>query len=117
MANEFNSDVGGPVKKAEALQWIDKYDKERKDKDKDTKSIFFGRQILEEILAQPGCSGISFFFGMKYSDYAKKDTANLVMVGTREDGTLIWAENAAGKDGESSIVADSGTQCPPYCPR
>ena len=117
MANEFKSDVGGPVKKGEALQWIDKYDKERKDRTTDTKSIFFGRKILEEILAQPGCTGISFLFGMKYSDFAKKDVANLVMVGTREDGTLIWPENGAGKDGMGGVVADSGTMCPPYCPR
>lgn len=115
MANEFKPDVGGPVTKAEALQWIDKFDKQRKAKD-DTKSIFFGRKIIEQILAQPGCAGISFFFGMKYSDFAKKDTANLVMVGTREDGTLIWPDNG-GKDGGGGTVADSGTPCPPYCPK
>lgn len=118
MANEFKANVGSAMAKSEAQKWIDKYDKEvRREKDKDTKSIFYGREILEKLLAQPGCAGISFFLGLKYNDYAKKDTVQLVLVGTREDGTLMWSDSGEGKDGASGTTADSGTSCPPYCPR
>lgn len=119
MANEFKASVGSAMAKSEAQKWIDKYDKEvRKEKDKDTKSVFYGREILEKLLAQPGCAGISFFFGLKYSEHAKKDTVQLVLVGTREDGTLMWSDGAEGKDASNTMItADSGTSCPPYCPR
>jgi hypothetical protein len=119
MANEFKANVGAPVPKSEALKWIEKFDKDvRKDKEKDTKSLFFGRDILQRILDQPGCSGITFFLASKHSDFAKKDTTNLVLVGTREDGTLIWPEDLAGKDGaDDGIIADVASTCPPYCPK
>jgi hypothetical protein len=115
MANEFKPGVGGPVPKVDAQKWIKKYDDEhRPDKTKDTKSIFFGRDILLKLLEQKDCAGISFFLAKKHSDYAGKETVNLVLVGTREDGTLIWP--AEGKDGGSGTTADAGTLCPPYCP-
>lgn len=118
MANEFKPTVGAEVPKGDALKWIEKYDKDiRKDKLKDTKSVFFGRDVIEQVLRQPGCAGISFFFGLKHNDYAGKDTTNLVMVATKEDGTLIW-ENTGGKDGSGggSGTYDNALTCPPHCP-
>jgi hypothetical protein len=115
MANGFKPDVGGPVPKDDAKKWIEKYDKDhRPDKNKDTKSIFFGRDILLQLLAQEGCAGISFFLASKHSEYAGKDTVNLVLVGTREDGTLMWSSD--GKDGDGGTTANGGAVCPPFCP-
>jgi hypothetical protein len=118
MANEFKPTVGSEVPKKDALAWIEKYDKEiRKDKAKDPKSIFFGKDVIDHILRQKDCAGISFFFGLKFSEHAKKDTVHLVMVGTKEDGSLIW-QNSEGKDGGDggSGTYDTGLPCPPYCP-
>jgi hypothetical protein len=120
MANHFKPDVGTGVPKSEALKWIKRYEEEhRKEKDKDTRSVFYGRDILEHLLAQKDCAGITFFLGLKHSDYAKKETVQLVLVGTKEDGTLLWPEDVAGKDGDSGggTTANSGTMCPPYCPK
>ena len=119
MANEFKSSVGKPVPKGEAVKWIEKYDKDvRKDKTKDTKSVFFGRDILLSILAQEGCAGISFMLAMKHNDYAQKDMVTLVLVGTKEDGTLMWEESISGKDGNGGgTTADDALPCPPYCPK
>ena len=119
MANEFKRSAGSEVPKSDAVAWIEKYDKEiRKDKLKDPKSIFFGRDIIERILAQTDCTGISFFFGLKHDSFASKETVHLVLVGTKEDGKLIWPETSSGKDGNGGgAVADSGLSCPPYCPR
>jgi hypothetical protein len=115
MANNFPPNVGGSVPKKDAEIWIDDYDKEhRKEKDKDTKSIFYGRDILLEILAQDGCSGISFFLASKHSDYAKKKTVQLVLVGRKEDGTLLWGSDT-GKDGADPGSVDTGAVCPPIC--
>lgn len=119
MHHKFKPNEGGPVTKKDALSWIMKYDKVmRKDKAKDTQSIFYGRDLLEKILQQEGCVGISFFPCLRYSEYAKKDTLQLVLVGTREDGSLIWPDESAGKDGGDGggTIGDTGATCPPNCP-
>lgn len=117
MANEFKSNVGGKISKKEAMEWIEKYDKEmRKDKSKDTKSIFYGRDVLLRILSEDGSSGITFFFGLKYNEAVKKDTVQLVLVPTREDGTHIWPEDdASAKTGGGAVAFNDGLECPPYC--
>lgn len=120
MAKPFSPEVGSEVTEAEAKKWIEKYEANIRDKGKDTQSVFFGRDILLSMLAQHGCSGISFMFAMKYSEYAKKDVLSLVLVGRREDGTLMWPDRSAGKDAISAetkpgMTVDQGSFCPPYC--
>lgn len=115
MANNFPPTIGGSVPKKEAEIWIEDYDREhRKDKEKDTKSIFFGKDVLLELLNQDGCTGISFFLASKHSDYAKKKTVNLVLVGRKEDGTLLWGSDT-GKDSGDPGTVDTGLACPPVC--
>jgi len=116
MANEFKSNVGGKVSKKEAMEWIEKYDKEiRKDKSKDTRSVFYGRDVLLKILSEEGSAGITFFLGLKYNEAVKKDAVQLVLVPTREDGTFIWAEDDAADKTGAAVAFDGGLQCPPYC--
>jgi hypothetical protein len=115
MANEFKKNVGAQVSKQDALKWIEKFDKERK---KDTKSVFYGREAIEAILADPTVTGISFFFARK-SNGNGKDYDDLVLVGTREDGTLVWNDNAPaqtlGTSSSGSNTYETGYPCPPYC--
>jgi hypothetical protein len=115
MANDFKPTVGHQVPKADAVKWIDKFDKERK---KDTKSVFFGRDAIEAILSDTRATGISFFFVRKYDDKQKKDIDDIVMVGTMEDGTLLWTNDAPVNTMDSgSQTYDGGATCPPYCPK
>jgi hypothetical protein len=117
MANEFKPTVGNPISKADAEKWIEKFDKERK---KDTKSVFYGRNAIEAILSDTRASGISFFFVRKYDDKAKKDIDDIVMVGTMEDGTLLWdgptTQMRTANGGGTSQTYDGSSTCPPYCP-
>ncbi|HZI25073.1 MAG TPA: hypothetical protein VFD46_08350 [Chryseolinea sp.] len=117
MANEFKSNVGGKVSKDDAMKWIEKYDKEiRKDKSTDTRSVFYGRDVLLKILSEEGSAGITFFFALKPNEAFKKDTVQLVLVPTREDGTHIWPnDDADAKAGGGAVAFDIGYQCPPYC--
>jgi hypothetical protein len=117
MANEFKPNVGGKVSKQEAMEWIEKYEKEmRKDKAKDTKSVFYGRDVLLKILSIDGSAGITFFLGLKRNDAVGKDTVQLVLVPTKEDGTLIWSEDGSAPTDDSGMIAfDGAYQCPPYC--
>jgi hypothetical protein len=126
MAKNFKSNVGGKVSKKDAMEWIEKYDKEmRKDKSKDTKSIFYGRDVLLRILSEEGSAGITFFLALKHNEFANKETVNLVLVPTREDGTHIWPEDKSGAEtssraasasgGGGEVAFDTGMGCPPYC--
>ena len=109
MANEFKPTVGVKVSKVEATAWIDKYDQVmRKDKATDTKSLFYGRDALLKMLSEEGTSGITFFLALKADD-SGKDIVQLVLVPTTEDGNLIWNDD--------NTAYDTGTPCPPYCPK
>jgi hypothetical protein len=65
------------------------------------KGAYFGRNIFDKILSQPGCIGLRYY-------YAKKDdgTATLVLVGV--DGT--------GNDMTQGVLAEESLPCPPLCP-
>ena len=119
MGHEFKSNVGSRVSKKEAKAWIERYDKEmRKDKKKDTKSIFYGRDALLKMLSEEGSAGITFFFALKYNEVHKKEIVQLVMVPTKEDGKLIWPnDSAASKAVGGAAAFDDGFPCPPYCPK
>ena len=113
MANEFKKNVGGPISKKDAQKWIDKYDKERK---KDTKSVFFGKDVFDQIFADSRATGVSIFFARKIDD--KKEADDLILVPTAEDGTLLWTDNEASANNlldSGSSTYDNGYTCPPYC--
>jgi hypothetical protein len=117
--SKFPPSAGSAITREEAREMISKYDKEhRHDKEKDTKSVFYGRELIERILKQD-VAGITFFLGAKPNQWAKKDTVQLVLVGTKEDGTLLWpsAASSSGKDMPNGGTAgDDGISCPPICP-
>jgi hypothetical protein len=118
MANDFKRTIGNAITRAEANEMIKKYDNEhRKDKHKDAKSVFYGRDLIEKILGQSTeVTGITFFLAAKNNPWAGKDTVQLVLVGTKEDGTLLWPVDGAGKDDAGGTAGDNGLTCPPSCP-
>jgi hypothetical protein len=116
MANKFDPHAGIGVSKADAQSWIDKYDREhRKDKEKDTKAIFFGKDNIAKMLVGKS-AGITIFLGVKYSDIVEKEVVNLILVPTTEDGTLLWNDTTTRAIGDADAGAyDVGYPCPPYC--
>ena len=120
MAKNFKPTTGARVSKKDALAWIEKYDKEmRVDKKKDTKSMFYGRDALLKLLAEEGSAGITFFLALKHSEHVKKETVQLVLVATTEDGTLLWGDESASPKGGGGGAGtyDFNLPCPPYCPQ
>lgn len=117
MADTFDPKDGGKVPRADAEKWIKKFDDEdRKDKEKDTSSVFFGKEFLRSIFEEaPDCAGISFFLTKKHSDFSKKDVINLVLIPRKADGTLIYSNLSEGKDAANQYVWDNGKVCPPSC--
>lgn len=120
MAKNFKSTHGTKVTKKDAMAWIDKYDQQmRADKNTDTKSVFYGREVLLKLLSDEGTAGITFFLALRQEESAKKETVQLVLVATTEDGTLLWDDEntAANTTGGNVGAYDGGFPCPPYCPK
>lgn len=117
---------GGPIKLDVAASWTKNY---REKHPGETISQFFGREILERILAQERCLGIRFYYAL---DHAGKK--RLVITGVVSDGNdqipeecpeegaaahELAAMPAAGAPAHKIYeVGDQSTPCPgsPNCP-
>jgi len=86
----------------------------------------FDRIAFDKLLAQPGCTGIRIYLGMKTRDQTKDPSLwTLVLVGTDEQGNDMvapLAAVAAVKKMAVTSAADSGGDteedpllCPPLC--
>lgn len=62
-------------------------------------AVYYGKDIINQLLAQPGVVGIRFHFGI---DTDGKNTLVLVGVDANENDVL-------------SIIADKGIKCPIVC--
>jgi hypothetical protein len=71
----------------------------------DVKAYYIGRNIIDQILAQPGCVGVKF-----YNAYNEEGQKTLVYVGVDEFGKDIVAYKVVNADGsfdsQQAIVAD-----------
>lgn len=75
----------------------------------DVMAHFMGRNIIDNILAQPGVIGIRMFHGLN-----ELGIRQIVLVGVDKNGQNILEYNTA--DGKKkAIVADASKACPPYC--
>lgn len=66
----------------------------------DTRAHFFGKNILEDILAQQGCVGIRVYYALDGNG-----NKQLIMVGA----------NADEEDLYNGIIAEVSVACPPNC--
>ncbi len=66
----------------------------------DPGSEFFGRDVIEKILGQPGCVGLRIHHGRN-----AKGQHTMLLVGADADGNELL-------DG---TIAEQGMPCPPFC--
>lgn len=88
----------------EAKKYVKRY-KETKEKEgkKDyKKAAFFGREAIEQLLAQDGAVGIRIYYGQNEKG---------------EDSPVIFAADEKGSNliDENNIL-ERGLPCPPFCP-
>lgn len=62
--------------------------------------LYYGKEIIEKILEQPGCVGMRFYFAIN-----QKSEKTLVLVGT----------DANQNDIVDGLIADWGSPCPSFC--
>jgi hypothetical protein len=79
----------------------------------EVRAHFFGKEILTNILNQPGCMGIRFYHAID-----DKGQKTLVLVGTDEKGVNIWSSSKAGTGKLKTVRplgGDASYPCPPFC--
>ncbi len=81
-----------------AAKWTKNY---RTAKPAGIKAHFFGRNIIERILAQPGCMGIRCYYALD-----DNGVQQLIMVGADKDENDMY----------NGVIAELSRPCPPYCP-
>jgi hypothetical protein len=110
------SDIGAPMPRQEALQWIDRYQNEH---GKDVKRGFLlGSKIILEALNQPGAEGIWFFKGINNENEEK-----LIILPADAEGNFLQgasqnkeSRSANGPD-DDGFSADASQDCPTNCPK
>jgi hypothetical protein len=61
---------------------------------------YFGKDIVDKILAQPGCVGVRMYYGKHANGKA---------------GVIILGVDKYGKDISTGVLAMPSWLCPPYC--
>jgi hypothetical protein len=98
----YSTTVGEDIGAAEGLKMIQRYQEQHPEA---TQGHFIGRDILEQILAQPGCVGIKTFYATNHLQQAQ-----LVLAGADAQGNTILEYSKVNADGllekQKGIVAD-----------
>ncbi|GAB3201409.1 hypothetical protein ABID22_004061 [Pontibacter aydingkolensis] len=96
----FNGSEGAPIDRAEAAKWTANYrNAVASENGAAVKAHFYGREILQKLLDQPGAMGIRMYYARD-----GKSKKQLVLV----------AADADGNDMED-LVVDGSMICPPDC--
>ena len=95
----FNGTEGGPMDLAVAQSWEHNWQKTHPNQ---PNALFYGREILEELLAKEGAMGIRFYPG-----YDEEGRLHLLLYSTDKNGNNLM-------DGGLQ-VANFGYLCPPSC--
>lgn len=93
----FNGTEGAPIELSKAADWTANY---RNANSEGIRAHFFGKDILNEILAQEGCEGIRIYYALD-----DDGTQQLILVGA----------DASENDMVDGIVADYSKPCPSQC--
>ena len=100
----FNGTEGRMIPRSEAQVLINNYKNSPAfPANNDTEGIFYGKDHIAQLLAQPGCVGIRVYYGKE--GIASHDPAQMVLVGVTAD------EN----DMSTGLILDGGFPCPSFC--
>jgi hypothetical protein len=89
-----------PPPKGHGIPLNDAAAQTKRAQDGGSKGGLFLRKELDDLLAQPGCAGVRFYYGL---DASGQDT--LILVGVDQNGN----------DMVNGVLMDSHYPCPPYC--
>lgn len=94
----FNGKEGEAISLESAAAFTKNY---RDENPTGVQSAFYGREMLEALLAQPGSMGIRVYYGLKAD-------------GMQE---LVLVSSDAEENDDLSLILDKSIKCPPRCPK
>lgn len=103
----YNGSDGGRIDLATARQRAQNH---RTANPADLLSHYFGREILDQILQQRGCTGIRVYHAIN-----DKQEKQLMVVGVDNKGSNMLPASSSLAPGDMSIM-DNSWPCPPICP-
>ncbi|WP_207515793.1 hypothetical protein [Longitalea luteola] len=103
------ADLGELISRKKAMEMVEKWQSEEPE---GIKSVLYGREIFDQLLAVPGCEGIRVFNA--YDDNAMQ-TFVFVAVDGRNNNIREY-KSLDGKETIKAPIADGGLRCPSYCP-
>lgn len=104
---KYDGSDGARIDLTVARQWAQNY---RSTFPNDIRSYYFGRDILDQILLQPGCTGIRIYFAIN-----AQNERTLLIAGVDSSGDTMLPVSPVVMPGENSIL-DFIFPCPPFCP-
>jgi len=75
------------------------------------RSHYFGRDVIDKILSQDGCTGVRIYYALNDSGEKK-----IIISGVDSQGNNMLPESSTVTAGEN-ILADFSWPCPDVCPR
>jgi len=70
------------------------------------KGGFYGKELVETLLSQPGCDGIRYYHGLGPDPFD----------GGKVKQTIVLAAEDANGNVLTNTLLEYGPLCPPYCP-
>ena len=99
----YNGSEGGTISRAAARAMMSNYRNSLAYAANDQiEGILFGKNHVEDLLAQPGCKGIRIYYGKDGT--ANTDAPHLILVGFDVNGNDL-----------SNLIVDMGVPCPSHC--
>lgn len=105
----FNGSEGTFITLTDGAALTEKYRDDYLSGDAERLAVFFGKEKLEELLAQPGCQGLRFYFGADEKQEAGKTWTELDLV-------IVGADSSENDQiGANDKILDYGSPCPSKC--
>jgi hypothetical protein len=99
----YNGSEGGTISRAAARALMSNYrNSPAFSANNQIEGILFGKDHIENLLAQPGCTGIRIYYGKE--GITNNDPPKLILVGFDIDGNDM-----------SNLIVDLGFPCPTHC--
>lgn len=104
---KYNGSDGDRIDLVTARKWAQNY---RNADPTGIRSHYFGRDVLDQILMQPGCTGIRVYYALDDNNERK-----LLIAGVDNKGNSLLPAYPVITPGDFSILEFS-LPCPPFCP-
>lgn len=105
----YNGSDGGRIDLTTAKKWAKNF-RDANPSSQEIISHYYGRDTLDQILAQTGCKGIRVYYGI--NENRQKE---LLVVGVDNKGNNMLPASSTLAPGDNSIM-DNSWPCPPICP-